>query len=819
MLVNKVFAILGFGVCGLETIKAAKLRSNNDFLYFYRPNHIIMNRLRIFALIAACWLCSCQLFAQDGVSIGNWRTHLPYLNVNDVELLGKKAFAATDYELFYYDTEDNSIHILNKVNGLSDIGVSTIRYNQSQQKLFVAYTNCNVDLIDKNLNIKNMSDIKDKSILGNKTINNVFFDGDLAYVACGFGIVVFDMKREEVKDTYYIGNQGSAVNVTDIAIFNGRIYACSDDGVYYASLDAQNLANYASWHFDNSLIHPHFEYTEMEVFNGKLYLNYDGGFDQDTVFVYDGYNWSRCTELGPSQIRQMRAVGDELVVTYRYYVTAYDSNLNQALLIYSPGGAIVPWATTVDGEGNYWIGDSKRGMVKTSDGWNNMDVLPNGTASKNVFELKSGGGQVWLATGGHAANWGKVYMIDGVARYDGMWTILNRTTNPDLDAYSDFVCTATNPNDPSVTYVGTWGYGVLKFKDDELVEVYNAENSTLQPWNDDPTLTNISGLGFDSKGNLWVANTGAPHLLSVMEPNGTWHSYNLGGGLSNIHIGVMLIDKNDYKWIIRRSGAENKIIVFNDNGTIDNPADDQVVTLNNTANAGNLPGAVNCIAVDGRGYVWVGTDNGPCYFGDSRKLFSSESYSATCPLVERNDGTGLSDPLFANSSVLSMAVDGGDNIWFGLESGVYLLKNPTSSRPTQLHFFNTDNSPLLENSVTTMAISDDGEVFFGTSSGVISYRGEVTPPDPTPSNIIAYPNPVRPGYSGYVGIKGLAYNSLVRITAADGAFVTELLSDGGQAVWDCTTVDGRKVSPGVYLIYASTKDGEYRLATKILIMN
>ena len=803
----------------LKTIIVEEQRSNDDFSYFYRPNHIKMNRFKIYTLIAALLLCSCSVFAQDGVSIGNWRTHLPYQKVIDVEVFGNKIFAATNYELFYYDTEDNSINILNKVNGLSDIGVSTIGFSQSQRKLFVAYTNCNVDLIDNDLNVKNMSDIKDKNILGNKIINNVFFDGDLAYVACGFGIVVFDLRREEVKDTYYIGNQGSAVNVTDIAIFNGRIYACTDDGVYYASLDAPNLANYSAWHFDNSMIYPHMEFTEMEVFHGKLYLNYDGGFNMDTVFVNNGNSWSRCTEMSPSQVRQMRVVGDRFVVTHRYHVSVYDINLNEVELIYNPGGAIESWATAVDNEGNYWIGDNKRGLVKTSDGWNNMDVLPNGTASKNVFELKSGGGQLWLATGGHAANWGKVYLKDGVARYDGMWTILNRRTHTDLDPYSDFVCTATNPNDPSVTYVGTWGYGVLKFKDDELVEVYNAENSSLQPWSQDPSLINISGLGFDSKGNLWVANTGAPYLLSVMEPNGTWHSYNLGGNLSSIDIGVMLIDKNDYKWIIRRSGAENKIIVFNENGTLDNSADDQVVTLNNAAHAGGLPGAVNCIAVDGNGYVWVGTDNGPCYFNDTRKLFNSNSYDATCPLVDRNDGTDQADPLFANSSVLSMAVDGGDNIWFGLESGVYLLKAPTSRRPTQLHYFNTDNSPLLENSVTTMAISDDGEVFFGTSSGVVSYRGEVTPPDPTPSDVIAYPNPVRPGYSGYVGIKGLADNSLVRITTADGAFVTELLSDGGQAVWDCTTIDGRKVSPGVYLIYASTKDGQCRLATKILIMN
>ena len=162
--------------------------------YFYRPNLFIMNKLKSTLFIAA-WFVASFAFAQDGVSIGNWRTHLPYQKVIGVQPVGHKIYAATQYELFYYDTQDNSINILNKINGLSDIGISTIGYNESQRKLFVAYTNANIDLIDVKGNIKNMTDIKDKSIMGNKNINHICFQDNLAYVACGFGIVVFDLKK------------------------------------------------------------------------------------------------------------------------------------------------------------------------------------------------------------------------------------------------------------------------------------------------------------------------------------------------------------------------------------------------------------------------------------------------------------------------------------------------------------------------------------------------------------------------------------------------------------------------------------------------
>ena len=772
-----------------------------------------MKHLKTFALLVASWFVSANLFAQEGVSIGNWRTHLPFQNVIAVEPVGQKVYAATKYELFYYDTEDNSINILNKINALSDIGISTMRYNESQRKIFVAYTNANVDLIRHDGSVRNMNDINNKTNITNKTINKVRFDGDLAYVACGFGIVVIDLQREEVKDTYYIGAHGGTVNVTDVAFHGGWIYASTDDGLYRAPSNSPNLANYSEWSFVGDLIHPHLPYTEMQVFNGKLFLNYDGGFSADTLFVFDGQRWDYFEKDIVSQKYELRAYDDFMIITQRYNVLVYDKNFNQTMNIYMPGGPIESRSTAKTADA-FWIGDVRRGLVKTNNGWNADDILPNGPYSNNVFQLRATGNQVWVATGGYASNWSKRYLAYGVARFNGFWESFHRDNNEDLRDYSDYICTATDPNDPSVTYVGTWGYGIFKLKDGELAEIYNAENSSLSVWTSDPNLINISGLGFDSKGNLWVANTGANHLLSVMKTDGTWRSFNLGGNLNGIDIGTLLIDKNDYKWIVRRDG---EVIVFNDNGTIDDPTDDQVKVLNKASNNGELAGSVKCLALDRNGVVWIGTDEGPCHMEDTKRIFTDPNYTASRKRVSRNDGTNQYDNLFDGSNVLSMAVDGANQVWFGLESGVYLMS--FEGEPKQIHFFNTDNSPLLDNAVTTMAIDDSGEVFFGTNNGIISYRSASAPPVQEVTDVMAYPNPVRPGFTGYVGIKGLAANTLVRITTVDGSFVTQLMSNGGQAVWDRTNINGQRVSPGVYFIFVSTKDGKERFATKILLQD
>ena len=761
-------------------------------------------------------------FAQDGVGIGEWRTHMPYEDVIDVELLGNKIYAATPFELFTYDKEDNSLQILNKINGLSDFGISTIRRNERLDLLMVAYTNANIDLIDEDGSIFNMSDIKDKNILVNKTINNVVFKDELAYCACGFGIVVFDLDRKEVKDTYYIGPNGGAVNVTDIAFYNGRIYASTTEGLYYADESSNNLANYSSWSFDNTLIHPHLSYNEMEAFGGKLIVNYSiGVFEEDTAFVYDGQQWDYFLKEVNSNKREMRVVGNELLICFSYNIRIFDESLEETSNVYACGGTIYPNAVYRDSDEFFWIGDMRRGLIKAKNSWNYEDQLsPNGPYSKSVFELSSFGKDVWIATGGHNPDWSKLYSKAGACHFDGnWWSSINWTTCPTLyeNSISDLVCCVTDPMDAAVTYAGTWGDGLLKFRNNEFVERYDRSNSSLGPWTQAEQLTIVSGLAFDSQGNLWVANSGANNLISVMDREGHWRSFNLGGTNSGIDISTMIIDKNDYKWIIRRAGSDDKIIVFNDNGTLDNNADDQVVTLRCINGQGGISGTtVNCLAVDRDGDVWVGTDSGPCYFSDSKKIFNFNDYDADVVLVPRNDGTDQADPLFNEIKVLSIAIDGNNNKWFGLESGVYEMSPDCR---TELLNFNTDNSPLLDNSVNTMVINDDGEVFFGTNQGVISYRGTATPGSDTNSDVVVYPNPVRPGFNGYVGIKGLVEDALVRITTVDGSFVTEVIAEGGQAVWDCTTVDGQKVRPGIYLVFVSTREGNEKYATKILIMN
>ena len=319
----------------------------------------------------------------------------------------------------------------------------------------------------------------------------------------------------------------------------------------------------------------------------------------------------------------------------------------------------------------------------------------------------------------------------------------------------------------------------------------------------------ITGMDFDSRNNLWIANSSTENMLSVKTSKNEWYSFNIGSE----NVGSLLVDNNNYKWILTRNG---NLIVYNDNNTISNSYDDNYKIINTTKGQGGLPAEANCMAIDKDGTVWIGTNDGLAQFYSTSKIFrQGANYDASRILVPRNDGSGQADYLLSGESVLSICVDDANNLWVGTRNGAFYISN---NGLTEYHHFTQDNSPLLSNTINDIAITKDGDIFFGTDKGIISLRGRATEGKTTNSDVIAYPNPVRQNYSGLVGIKNLVTNSLVKITTVDGSFVTHLYSEGGQAVWDCTTIKGDKVAPGIYLIFVTDESGKETFATKILIM-
>jgi hypothetical protein len=147
---------------------------------------------------------------------------------------------------------------------------------------------------------------------------------------------------------------------------------------------------------------------------------------------------------------------------------------------------------------------------------------------------------------------------------------------------------------------------------------------------------------------------------------------------------------------------------------------------------------------------------------------------------------------------------------------VYLL---SSDGVEQIHHFTVENSPLLSNQIHDIVLDHlTGEVYISTSLGMVSYRSDATAPPQNVEDLKIFPNPVRNDYFGPIAIDGVASNSSVKITDELGNIVNQLISEGGQAVWDGTDFNGERVATGVYVILAVDKTGKQAASGKVLML-
>lgn len=760
----------------------------------------------------------------QGIAIGQWRDHMPYKKARAVADAGDRVYCMSEAGLYYYHKEDNSIQRLSKVNGLSDTEFSSIAYSSASDLVVVAYKNANVDLLYKDGKVINIADIKRANIIGNKTINGIYTKGGLAYLSCGFGIVVLDTDKKEIKDTYYIGINGSHVNVSEVTTDANSIYAATATGVYYASLSA-NLSNFSVWTKFSSL--PAGFYNTITTFNDKVYVNLTKKLTsadpsgQDTIFIYDNGAWGYFPANFDYTIRKLRASNNKLVACREGDVRVFDASHTVLQIMFSyTFGFVSPFDATIDAStGKLWIADGLYGLVEAADPWNNESHVPNGPDPSmmdkplGVYRLATGTNSVCFVPGNVTLEWTPSYTFGSLACFEEeTWTTVNSLDNPALgDTLLDFMAVAIHPGDQKKIYVGSWGGGVLEFDNGTLTNVYDHTNSSLGSKASDPGFVGIGGLAFDSKSNLWVTNTETTKPLSVLKPDGTWQAYNLSPWVNQANVtSNIMIDHNDRKWMIL--AREQGLVVFDET----QPQGSWARKLNTSAGSGALPSnEVLCLAEDKDGEIWIGTNEGLAVIYSPDLIFTNGNFDAQQIIIQQD---GHYQVLLETEVITAIAVDGANRKWIGTASaGVFLM---SADGTTEVYHFDETNSPLPSNEITSIAINPTtGEVFFGTPKGLVSFRGTAVEGTNEYGEVYAFPNPVRPGYTGTIAIKGLVRDAEVKITDISGNLVHSTRAEGGQATWNGMTLNGERAKSGVYMVFCSDSEGSRTYVTKIVIVN
>lgn len=768
------------------------------------------------------------LMSGDGIAqlaIGQWRDHLSYKKGISVTQNADMVYVATESGVFSLEKYDFSIDRLSKINGLSDVGVRTIRFNPLNNTLLLAYSNANIDLVVGN-SIYNISDIKRALITGKKTINNIYFKDHLAYLACGFGIVVLDMNRREIKETYYIGVNGGYINIRDISSDASYIYAATDSGVYRASWASPNLADFSAWSRFTTL--PKGVYNTIAAHNGKVYANFSkhqttGVWDQDTTYIYDGTQWSVFLMDTISPLRKIEIGNNKLLLSFGGYLHIHDpaNNTNTIIGSFQTGGYNMdPYQAITDmGDTNVvWIADNFNGLTKNYGVWNGASgYAPNGPNTSGAYQLAVAGEELWVARGDRSIVWVNVYNVAEAYRFSNeTWTSTTSSSIAALDSMRDAVSVAIDPADKEHVYIGTLGAGVVELKNGALVNLWNETNSALQSRGDaNYHWVGIFGMTHDPSGNLWMTNCYANRPLVVRKTDGTWQSFNFPGLATTPTISQIIVDQNNQKWmVLPRGGSNGGLLVFDENGTW-GTGDDKMIKLATGAGKGNLPSdEIECIAEDLDGEIWVGTHKGIAVFFCPDQVLGSSGCDAQQIYITQDGHTQF---LLETEIVTAIAIDGANRKWIGTQnSGVYLM---SADGTIQIEHFTLENSPLLSNEIRSIVIHPrTGEVFFATAAGIISYRSDATTGLTDYTNVYVFPNPVKSDHTGPVAITGLVENADVKITDVSGALVYQTKALGGQAIWYGKNFNGEKVYSGVYLVYCTNEDGSKTFVTKILFL-
>lgn len=771
------------------------------------------------AVLAFCFvllMCS-YVSAQDYLAIGQWRMHLPYNKLHTVAEGNGKIYCASTNGMFIYNKSDGSITRLTRLEGLSDFSITNIRFSQQYNVLLITYANANIDLLYPDNTIINLSDLKRADIIGSKEIHNIYFNGRYAYLSCGFGITVIDLLRIEVKDTYFIGQGGSPFEVFGTVVYNNKIYAGTVSGIYYVDVDDPLISIYTSWTKDTTLPDPNKPYNFIVNYGSKIIANNDSAANSNVLMQYDGTSWSYfISSIGPENSRALKLDYYQgfLIKVNSFSISAYDVTGNRTK--YVDLGAFPrssPKHGFVDAQGVLWIADDNNGLVKSIESWDNQFIYPNGPYSVNVYSMASLNGRLWAAGGMVTGNlYDNTYSKDGIYLFkDNQWTSFNRGTDIELDTSGafDFICEAIDPANPDHAFFGSWGFGLFEFDDHGYVGRYDQYNSSLLPIVNSTTYL-VGGLNYDEDNNLWVCNSGVS-TLCVKTPAGTWYSYPLPSLI--VRPTQVVCDKYGNKWVLYSWGGG--LVVYNENKTFTNYSDDRGRVFSHTFVGGSIPGTnALSFAEDLDGQIWVGTDSGVAVFYSPENVFD-ENTKFQKVLIEFE---GNFQYLLETETVTAIAVDGANRKWLGTESsGVYL----TSADGTQqiLHF-TTDNSPLLSNTIFSIAVDNKtGEVFFGTDKGIVSYKSDAIEGGEDYENVYVFPNPVRPGYSGTIAVRGLVANANVKITDISGNLVYETRANGGQAIWNGKNFKGERAHSGVYLVFCSNDDGTKTFVTKLLMMH
>lgn len=655
-----------------------------------------------------------------------WTLYPSYYFAQKVEPAGKDVFVIAGGNLYSYNLTDESLQTYTKITGLSNNGVRTIAWMKSLQQLVVAYENSCIDILSLNGDVVTLSELADKQMAQDKTVNSIYVQGQNAYITTGFGIV-----KLNVKDCYFSESYNIGKNVGDVVVKDGYIYALTSTGVIKGK-QTDNLYDPSVWvstsepwrtlkpndNAQNQYGTLFFDATNKCYWgnnaDGKLTRYEKEGEDivaKSSGVVPDGPYDKKCRHVYAHNGKVYSLPGG-WSVNY-----GDDLDVNKNICVYNNGEwSMLDWRGTSNGI--MWYGaqciavdpkDEKHVMVGAKTGiyefYNNSFVrrygkangISGGSSSERytvVTSLKyDPAGNLWIGNIGTIDKKSIKYIPAGAELYDGYHIPALDEEVTDANDIQGFAFDGSKVwfvNDCGYYIRGLFCYDTATKTFNQYLSRQNQDGSSLS--------CTYSDVAIDSKKNVWVASTVGLLYLPYNEVGNTssplyQHKVPRNDGtnyadylLDNIECFSLVVDDKDNKWV----GTSDKGVYYISS---DNNHEIYHFTTDNSPLPSNT---IFDISIDdATGVVYFATEGGLCSYngdvkGNGGEVSENNVYAYPNPVTPDYTGEITVAGLYPNAQVKVLTSSGivisegiavgGTFHWDGCDkrgnrvaSGVYMI--------------------------------------------------------------------------------------------------------------------------------------------------
>ena len=620
---------------------------------------------------------------------------------------------------------------------------------------------------------------------------NTLSDFDINHIA-------WNKTTKKLVITYTNGN-------IDLLDANGNVVNVPD--LYLKSMTDNKQINHINISGANVYLSLSFGIIKLDTKEGKILDTYKLGFNVNYSYIEDNCLYAASKEAG-----LYRGVLKNNLIDKNNWEKAgnFKEQTMNSTNVYDTTNKY--WWTVKEGKLTYYTLNTDKEKIYQTEG-----IIPDGPASNKFYRLYINKNKLYAVAGAWSQekdcnNMGEVHVWNGEK-----WEEFEQPSDASLGhLYRDLLCLDFDPSKEGHIMVGSKA-GLYEFQDGKFIKCYNKDNTSVITSPLDNNYTIISSVKYDATGKLWLLNSlGDNSILSFDQTTQEWKHYPHSeiGSNDRYNLTGLIIGKNNGNiWFANNYYEKNRLYKYNyntDELTMYGP------TFTNEDGRDITPIYVHCLAEDRNGNIWIGTTSGPLYLSMSDIKNGNNIF--TQHKVPRNDNTNYADYLLDNSNIRCIAVDGANQKWFGTDNGVYLVSDDCN---TQIYHFDTDNSPLISNIVYSIAVNNNtGKVYFATDKGLCSFNNGIvgSNSEMTKDNVYAYPNPVKPDYTGRINIVGLSFNANIKIVSTNGTLINEGRSAGGSYSWDGCDLNGKKVASGIYMVETATESGEKGIVCKIAII-